>query len=92
MTIMEFADKFGLYMVVNSMTRPKLDGVSRWSALFRNFSVNLDGNYELGVSGKGETPNEAVAAYAYLLSCKHALLDPMGNRTKITIPLLVYKP
>lgn len=91
-TIEAFAEKHGLEMEVRERGADRLSWTKRFSAKFKG--VEVIGNHVLSSEfGGGDTPEEAIQAYAQSISEK--LITPDGvssNRREIKCPRFITKP
>ncbi len=87
MSIDEFADSHGLVMVVSERREPSQPN-TRFYAHFKGAEV-MEPNTLVAVCGDGSTPDEAIAAYARVLSLKRIALGAFTDqRTEIDVPRL----
>ena len=86
-TLEEFADKHGLEMEVRE--RPEyLNPDYVFYAQFKGVEV-LEGRILASAYGEGNTPEEAIAAYAQEISEKHIVIDAYKtSRREIFAPII----
>jgi DNA-binding transcriptional regulator LsrR (DeoR family) len=91
MTLEEFADRHGLEMIVTERSPSRLAGVARYYANFSSVEIK-DGSILSGAIGNGETPAEAIAAYAHEISEELIVVNARtADRREILTPALTYE-
>lgn len=88
MTIEEFAEKHDLTMSVYERTGPILP---RFYAYFRGAEVK-EGDILIGISGDGDSEEEAIKDYAKQISTRRLVLGAYTpERREIDVPKLFYE-
>ena len=88
MSIEEFAERYGLTMVVRERNVPEGSSL-RFYAHFKYAEIK-DGRILIGESGNGATPEDAIDDYAKQIELKHLVVDAFGkNRTEMDVPRLI---
>ena len=91
MTLEEFADKHGLELEVCERRRDRLPHAGRFYAMFARAEVMDPPGFLSGVSGDGDTEEEAIRDYAERISEKRLAIygpAPAYERTNIDVPRL----
>jgi hypothetical protein len=90
MTLVEFAVTYGLRIEVNERGSGRRRGSGKFYAHFLGVDVSCGEHMLRGAYGDGETPEEAIAAYAAEISEKQIVVDAMSSsRREINVPRLV---
>lgn len=88
MTLENFADKYGLEMVVRERQLP-VGNPERFYANFRGAELRHGETFLCSAYGNGATQNEAIAAYAKKIEFKLLIVDAMKDtRQEIWVPRL----
>lgn len=101
--LQDFADEYGLELVVKQ-SYPDIGTDCEFLAGFRHVSISRHGGFRYKkVVGYGETPFEAISAYAKLIGGSVALIQEPNkavsvgddgkivNGTEIQVPYLIYE-